>query len=249
MHWILESTLAFFVDNFPSWKAILIGGPIGFLWALGCLTFAGRMKRHRGLRTGYTRKIFHFLIFFSVALVQWRWGTPIVCLFGGMTTCVVFLAIMLGPGNLLYEAMAREKDEPHRTHYIIVPYFATLIGGLAGNILFGPVAIVGYLVTGLGDAVGEPVGTKFGKHPYRVPSLTSVKAFRSWEGSAAVLTMCLVAITIGTALSPELSFSWRSLLMIPILGLTSAAAEAVSPHGWDNLTMQIVPTGLAIWIL
>jgi hypothetical protein len=44
---------------------------------------------------------------------------------------------------MLYEAMARETDAPHRTHYIIVPYFATLIGGLASNILFGPVAVVG----------------------------------------------------------------------------------------------------------
>jgi len=249
MDWIFERTISFFVDNFPPWKTIFLGGPVGLLWALGCLTFAGIMKRYRGFRTGYTRKIFHFLIFFSAALVQWRWGTPIVCLFGGMTTCVVFLAILLGPGNLLYEAMAREKDEPHRTYYIIVPYFAVLIGGLVGNILFGPIAVVGYLVTGLGDAVGEPVGTKFGKHQYRVPSLTSVKAVRSWEGSAAVLTMCFVAIAIGIAVSPELSFSWQSVLMIPLLGLACAGTEAVSPHGWDNLTMQVVPTFLATLIL
>ena len=236
------------MENAPPWKTIFMGGPVGFLWALGCLTFAGAMKRHKGLRTGYTRKIFHFLIFFSVALVQWQWGTPIVCLFGGMTTCVVFLAIFLGSGNLLYEAMAREKDEPHRTHYIIAPYFATLIGGLAGNILFGPVAVVGYLVTGLGDAVGEPVGVKFGKHQYKVPSLTSVKAVRSWEGSAAVLIMCLVAIVVGIALAPELSFTRRSVVMIPLIVLACAGVEATSPHGWDNLTMQVVPTFLATLI-
>ncbi|MFC1736750.1 hypothetical protein ACFL1X_11580 [Candidatus Hydrogenedentota bacterium] len=249
MNWIFERTLAFFIDNFPPWKVILVGGPISFLWALVCLAFAGFMKRHKGLRTGYTRKIFHFLIFFSVALIQWRWGTPIVCLFGGMTTCVILMAVYAGSGSLLYEAMAREKDEPHRTHYIIVPYFATLIGGLVSNILFGPVAVVGYLVTGLGDAVGEPVGTKFGRHKYRVPSLTSVKAVRSWEGSAAVLVMCWIATIIGVSLSPELVFGWRSLLVVPILGLICALAEAVSPHGWDNLTMQVVPAFLATLIL
>jgi len=249
MTWILERILSFFIENFPPWKTIFIGGPAGFVWALGCLAFAGVMKSRKGLLTGYTRKIFHFLIFFSVALIQWLWGTPIVCLFGGMTTCVVFLAVFLGPGNLLYEAMAREKDEPRRTHYIIVPYFATLIGGLAGNILFGPVAIVGYLVTGLGDAVGEPFGTRFGRHEYKVPSLTSVKAVRSWEGSGAVLAMCTVAVVIGVALAPELGFTRQSILMIPLLGLVCAAAEAVSPHGWDNLTMQVVPTCLATLIL
>jgi hypothetical protein len=27
----------------------------------------------------------------------------------------------------------------------------------------------------------------------------------------------------------------------------STVAEAFSPHGWDNLTMQLVPAGLAAW--
>ena len=249
MNWVFERTIAFFIENFPAWKTIFIVGPVSFLWAMGCLTFAGVMKRHKGLRTGYTRKIFHFLIFFSVALNQWQWGTPIVCLFGGMATCAVFLAIYLGSGNLLYEAMAREKDEPHRTHYIIIPYLATLIGGLVGNIVFGPIAIVGYLVTGFGDAVGEPIGVRFGKHPYRVPSLTSVRAIRTWKGSASVLAMCLVAIAVGISLSPELAFSGRSLLMIPLLAAICAAVEAISPHGWDNLTMQVIPTWLATLML
>lgn len=245
MNFIIERTVSFFIDNFPSWKVILILGPIGFIWAFACLLFAGCLKWRFGMRTGYTRKIFHFLIFFSVAVIQWRWGTSLVCLFGGMTTCVVFLAILMGPGSLIYEAMAREKDAPHATHYIIVPYFATLIGGLVCNIMFGPVSIVGYLVTGMGDAVGEPIGSRFGRHKYRVPSLTSVKATRSWEGSAAVLAMSLVAVGVGVYLSPDLSFTSRSIIMIPLLGLLSAGVEAVSPHGWDNLTMQVVPTMLA----
>ena len=33
----------------------------------------------------------------------------------------VFFAVWRGPGNMLYEAMAREKDEPHRTFFILVP--------------------------------------------------------------------------------------------------------------------------------
>lgn len=244
-----DEIIAFFVENTPPLRTILLAGPPWFLWALGCLAFAGWLKRGRGWRTGYTRKVFHFLIFFSVALIQWRWGTPMVCLFGGMTTCVVFLAVVLGPGHLLYEAMAREKDEPRRTHYIVVPYFATLLGGLTGNILFGPAAIVGYLATGLGDAVGEPVGTRFGRHMYRVPSISSVKAVRSLEGSAAVCAMCLLAVVLAVGLAPGLAFSARSWLTIPALALVCTATEAVSPHGWDNLTMQIVPAGLAVVFL
>ena len=200
------------------------------------------MKRHKGLKTGYTRKIFHFLIFMSVAVIHRIWGTPVVCLFGGMTTLVVFYAVFRGSGHLLYEAMAREKDEPHRTYYVIAPYFATLIGGLTSNILFGNAAVFGYLVTGLGDAVGEPVGTRFGKHQYKVPSFRGVKAVRSYEGSAAVFIVCMLAIVAGTAMSPAVKFTSALFFAVPLLALVCMLMEAISPHGWDNAVLQIVPS-------
>lgn len=247
MNWVGERILCFFITNFPPWKGILIGSPLGILWAYMCLYFAGYLKMYKGYRTGYTRKIFHFLIFSTVVTIQSIWGTPIVCLFGGMCTLVISYAVWRGPGDLLYEAMAREKDEPHRTCYITVPYFATLIGGLVSNILFGHIAIVGYLVTGLGDAVGEPIGVRFGKHTYKVPSLTSVKSIRSWEGSVAVFVMSVAAIAAANSILPELNLTNRSFVVIPLLGIAAAGIEAVSPHGWDNATMQVVPSFLA-WL-
>ena len=245
MHWIAERTLSFFLNNFPSWNAIMIGGPLGLLWSYVCLYFAGSLKVYKGLKTGYTRKVFHFLIFTSVVIIQIIWGTSIVCLFGGMCTLVIFYAIVQGDGHLLYEAMAREVDAPYRTHFIVVPYLATLIGGLASNILFGQAAVVGYLVTGFGDAIGEPVGTRFGNHTYRVPSLTGVKAIRSIEGSIAVLISCIIAIMLALALSPKPELTGWSPLAILVLGLICVAIEAISPHGWDNTPMQVIPTFLA----
>jgi phytol kinase len=245
MNWFVERVIAFFVDNFPSWRAIAVGGPMGLLWAYLCLYFAGYLKRIKGLKTGYTRKTFHFLIFTSAVAVQRVWGTPILCLFGGMTTLVVFYAIFRGEGHLLYEAMARENDTPHRTHYIVVPYLATLIGGLTSNILFGPVAVVGYMVAGLADAIAEPVGTRFGKHRYRVPSFRRVKSTRSLEGSAAVFLACLPAITLGALLCPDLALTSRSFLTVPLLAVACTVLEGVSPHGWDNATMQVIPAFLA----
>ena len=246
---VVERTLSFFTDNFPTTEALLKGGPPSLLWALLCLYVAGYLKQQKGLRTGYTRKIFHFSIFFSVALIQWRWGTPAVCLFGAMTSLVIFYAVWQGNGHILYEALAREKDAPRKSYYIITPYLATLLGGLASNILFGPVAIVGYLVTGLGDAVGEPIGTRFGKHTYKVPSLSAVKATRSYEGSAAVFVMSLIAIVLAVWFLPQFSFKYAHLGLIPLLALGGALVEAVSPHGWDNATMQIIPALLAVCLL
>ena len=114
--------------------------------------------------------------------LEWRLGTLTVCLFGGMCTIVVFFAVWRGPGSLLNEGLARQRVEPHRTFFILVPYFTTAVGGLVSSILFGPVAVAGYLVTGVGDAVEEPEGTMFGKHRHRVWSLASVPATRSLEG-------------------------------------------------------------------
>jgi phytol kinase len=248
MDLMADWTLTFFINNWPSWKSIVFGGPLGVLWSYLCLYFAGYIKQSRNYKTGYTRKIFHFLIFTSVVIIQMVWDTSAVCLFGGACTLVIFSAIRKGPGNLLYEAMAREKDEPHRTYYIVIPYFATLIGGLTSNIMFGHIAVVGYLVTGLGDAVGEPVGTKFGRHIYKVPSLTSVKAIRSWEGSTAVFVISVAAIAAAISLLPNLNFTYKSFVLVPLLGLVSAGVEAISPHGWDNATMQIIPSFLA-WLI
>ena len=69
MNPVLERAAEFFIANFPSWKAMAVGGPLGLAWSFAALGFAGRLKRN-GTRTGYTRKIFHFLIFGTVAALQ-----------------------------------------------------------------------------------------------------------------------------------------------------------------------------------
>lgn len=246
MNAVIEHITGFFMANFPSWKEIAMGGPLGLAWSFAALSLAGWLKR-RGVRTGYTRKVFHFLIFGTVAVLQWRLGTPAVCLFGGMVTLAVFFAVWQGAGHMLYEAMAREKDSPHRTFFILVPYFTTLAGGLVSAMAFGPVAVAGYLVAGLGDAIGEPVGTRFGRHRYRVWSLASVPATRSVEGSAAVFVMSAAALALAAWMSPAITFMPHGLPKIVAIAGAAALAEAVSPHGWDNATMQIVPTAL-VWL-
>ena len=126
-----------------------------------------------------------------------------------MCTLVVFYAVARGAGNHFYEALAREKDEPHRTFFVLVPYFTTLIGGLVSNILFGPVAVAGYLVTGLGDAIGEPPGTLSAGITTASSRCRASRRPGAAEGSAAVFVMCAVALWLAAALSPE-STSARS---------------------------------------
>ena len=239
----------FFIANFPSLEALLVGGPAGLVWSAGCLMLAGYLKTRRQWGTGYTRKVFHFLIFGSVVVVHAMWGTPGVCLFGGMTTLTILYALLRGSGHFMYEAMAREKDAPRRTHYIVVAYLATLIGGLINNILLPNTALLGYIVTGLGDAIAEPVGTRFGKHEYRAPAMGGVRAVRSLEGSGSVFVVSALALTACLALSSQFALSVESLLVVMLIAGVSTAVEAVSPHGWDNLTLQVVPAWLGTVLL
>lgn len=169
-----------------------------------------------------------------------------MCLFGGTCSVAVFYAVWKGDGHILYEAMAREKDKPHRTFFILIPYLTTLAGGLFSAMVFGPVSIAGYLVAGLGDAIGEPVGTRFGKHQYRVRSLSSVPATRSIEGSAAVFIMSYAALVLAAILSPQISPGHGAVLKLGLVAAASALAEALSPHGWDNATLQVVPSAM-VW--
>jgi phytol kinase len=245
----MTSLLTFIHRNIPPLRVALTFGPVFLLWVYACLNFAGYLRLRRGVRTGYTRKVFHVLTFITAAALQATLGLPLLCLFGAAVTTVLAYTLVRGDGHPMYEAIAREKDEPYRTYYIIVPYLATLVGGVAGSIWFGPASIIGYLVGGLGDAAGEPVGTRWGKHRYSVPTLNRIKTTRSIEGSIGVFLASTIAISIGILVLPQFTLSPRSMVLIPVVAGVCTFVEAMSPHGWDNATMQLAPAFLASVLL
>lgn len=216
---------------------------VGLIWG-GAVAFAAARLRARGVRVAYTRKVFHFGIFTGAALVHAQAGLPGTNAYAIAVVVLVVWAVSRGDGFPLYEALARESDAPRRTLFIIVPLVTTAVGGLASALLAGPFAAVGYLVAGWGDAVGEPAGARWGKHRYRVPSLAGVPAVRSWEGSLAVFVASwLAAATVLLTLSA----GWpQAALAGGVIALVATFVEAVSPHGTDNFTVQLVPSLLAL---
>lgn len=229
----------------PSWRMVLFGSPVLLYWSACCLWMAARLKRHWTLKTGYSRKIFHLLIFASAGVLQLSSGLAAVCLFGGMTTLVLAYAVWRGAGHAFYEALARERDAPYRTHYIVASYAATLIGGLISNLIAGPFALCGYLVCGLGDAAGEPIGTRWGRHWYRIPTRTGTTVQRSLEGSLGVFVVSALALLFGLSLLFDLTAALHAWPVVVAIALACTAIEALSPHGWDNATLQISASVLA----
>lgn len=217
--------------------------PCAFLYAAGAAALAGYLRVSRNVRTPYTRKIFHFMIFTAAGAIQIVWGLPGVVIFGSATSAIVLFAAWRGDGFAFYEAMARPSDAPRRTLFILIPLATTALGGVVSNLAFPAYAFVGYLVCGWGDAAGEPVGTRWGRHRYRVPSMGGVPATRSLEGSAAVFGAGAAATLIALLLSGVPPASAAALAA----GAAAAGAlvEAVSTHGLDNFTVQVAASAAA----
>ena len=221
--------------------------PAAAIYTALAASLAGWLRTRRGVRAPYTRKIFHFTIFTVAVLVHLGFGSAGVAVYGSVVALGVLYATVRGDGFAFYEAMARPTDAPRRTLFILVPLVTTALGGVLGNVFFGDFAMVGYLVAGWGDAVGEPVGTRWGRHRYRVPSLAGVPSTRSLEGSGAVLLL-------GTLAATAVLLAWGHGATTAITagvacGVAGALTEAVSTHGLDNLTVQLVATATAAWLL
>lgn len=218
----------------------------GVAWGVAVGVAAATFRR-RGMRVAYTRKIFHFGVFTGAALVHAWAGLPGTNAYGVGVAALVLVAVARGDGSGLYRALARDTDRPRRTLFIVVPLVTTAVGGLLSAMVAGPLAAVGYLVAGWGDAIGEPAGARWGRHRYSVPSLGGVAATRTWEGSAAVLVASWLAAWVAfTALGVA---GPAALGVAAAVAVGSTAVEALSPHGTDNLTVQFGASLIALWLV
>lgn len=231
----------------PSLTLVLVLTPLAVAYAAGAAALAGWLRTAKGVAAPYTRKIFHFAIFTMAGLIQLTVGLPGVVIFGSVVSAAVLWAIYRGDSFPLYEALARPSDRPRRTLFIVIPLLTTALGGVLANVLFARMAFVGYLVCGWGDALGEPVGTRWGKHRYRVPSLAGVPATRSLEGSSAVFLAGAAAAFLGLAIAGVAPMT--AALVALAAGLTGAVVEAFSTHGLDNLTVQVAAAAAAFFLL
>jgi phytol kinase len=231
----------------PDATTLLLVAPLAGVHVAAVAAFVAWLRTRRGVRAPYTRKTFHFLIITAAGAVHLLWGTAGVAVYGAVVSGAVLLAVARGDGFGFYEALARPSDAPRRSLFILVPLLTTALGGVLANLLFPAWAAVGYMVVAWGDAVGEPVGARWGRHSYRVPSLGGVPATRSIEGSAAVLLASAAAAAV-TLLALQVPVA-DALRAAAVLGVAAMLVEAVSHHGTDNLTLQLVGAGVAAMLL
>lgn len=230
----------------PSGSEWLLGLGVGLLVSVPARWLVITLHR-QGWRVGDTRKIFHLVIFTAAALLRMLTTAGTLSAMSLVVVGMVLWCVWRRHSVPLYKALARPSDAPHEAWHVLVPMICTGVGGILAQLLAGPQAFVVYLIAGWGDAVGEPVGVRWGKHRYRVPRLDGVISERSWEGSTAVFVASLLAALIGLSAIPGLDASLlssqRIFLSVLILGIVATVLEAGSPHGYDNLILQV---GLAL---
>lgn len=138
------------------------------------------------------------------------------------------------PFRYAFLANTRRSDAPREAFYFWSSWVISA-GGLVGiHLLFGDIVLTrtAALLVGIGDGIAEPIGRRWGRHTYRVRSLTGAGAVRSLEGSAAVFVGCVAVLLV--------CFGLGVLVPALLLALVLTGVEAVSPHGLDNLTIPVV---------
>ena len=208
--------------------------------------------RERGWRVGYTRKtlalaLYAYPVVLAATLVN---VSPMEPATGMTLTTATFLATLLllsAPMRrrsaflaTAFAAIDRPEDRPFTLFWLstsVVAGWAVLWTwyvfaegmGVASDHL--PYIAAAIFIAGVGDALAEPIGLRFGRHRYAVRGLCTDRVYtRSWEGSACVF-LCGVAAAV-VFVAPR---GWPEFaLAVTLLPVIATIAEARAPHTWDQ---------------
>ncbi|MCC5656079.1 phosphatidate cytidylyltransferase [Nostoc sp. XA010] len=226
-----------------------IGLAISYVYAIGLLVIGEGLRRLFGVKPDLTRKVIH------IGAGMWVFGA--LLLFNHWEIGIIPFASFIGLNYLFYRyriigAMDTQDSSPGTVYFAIS---VTLLFGLLwrpdGPVDSVAIAVAGIMAMTWGDALAALIGRRFGQHKYQVGN-----SVRSWEGSAAMFVVSTVVIFLvllllpGSSLSPlgkPFSLAW-ALLTAVITATFATLAEAVSPHGTDNLSVPLVAAGV-VWVI
>ena len=220
-------------------------GSLLFGLLLGALS--SRLAQDGGAARSMSRKLFHVGIFTGAVPAQLWLGFWGVVLYGAVIATLVARAYLRGERAPLFRALSREEDEGGKNRHLLIPLTATALGGISSVLLVGQFAIVGYLVCGWGDGVGEVAGQRWGKRTYGSLPFRGRRSLRTFEGSLAVLGGGFLG---GWAALDLLGYSTLLSIGIGFLSaVAGAVSEGLSPEGTDNLWVQLLPSLASWWFL
>jgi phytol kinase len=226
-----------------------IGLAVSYAYASGLLVVGEGLCRLFGIQPDLTRKVIH------IGAGMWVFG--VLLLFNHWEIGIIPFATFIGLNYLFYRyrvigAMDTEDSSPGTVYFAIS---VTLLFGLLwrpnGPVDSAPIAVAGVMAMTWGDALAALIGRRFGQHKYQVGN-----SVRSWEGSAAMFVASTTAMFLVLLLLPGSSLSplatpldlGQAFLVALVSAILATLAEAVSPHGTDNLSVPLVAAGV-VWIV
>jgi phytol kinase len=242
----MNSVSTFLSQAWPSLLEVMAIGPGAIILAWGQLSISRSLREWMACRAGHSRKLFHFQVFLTAAFLSSQYGLRPMCIYGVAVSFWAGVSIVDVRG--LGRALIRDEDAPRGRRYVVIPYLATLLGGLSTQVWLTSGAATGLLIVGVCDAIAEPVGLRWGRHPYVLSKVPWLKtATRTFEGSMAIaLSSGVIFVMTASGVSMG-DFPLALWVLGGALGVT--LVEALSPHGGDNFTLQLFGAGWVVLFL
>ena len=203
-----------------SWSVIFICGLYVVIEAFAAFIF----HKFHLMKSEGIRKFIHIATSFLIFPVLYGIDQPMLRYVGPLFF-VVFNAIAgyCGLGRII-----GMDDEKRHLGLVIYPLSVAFLVFLFNEGYMGPqAASAGVMIMGLGDGMAAVVGTKWGKHKYKVFKV----GVKSVEGT---FSMFVASFLVVYFLSP------CGVLVALFVALFSSLVENISPSGVDNATVPIL---------
>jgi phytol kinase len=205
------------------------------------------LRRHRGWRDGYTRKLNHFghLAIALPILGLLPPGPLVASLTVAATLVVIIYAISALSSRPLIHGMVagslRDSDAPRRRFFFFMPLIAGNIALVAASFIFPFEAVaLAVLTAAVADGLAEPIGLRWGAHArFRVPDPIWGGANTKSLAGLATVFVCSVIIC-GSLLSVWQGFSSVTCAKSFGYGIAMMVVEALSSRGLDNMNIFLV---------
>ena len=223
---------------------------LGLGWVLGQAVLSERMRVHD------TRKLMHFCLFLApiaIGMVLQHDRTPAVFVLSGVSFLLSLLVLVepirrrIPVLRTAFAAVDRPEDRPYSLAWMVTQLlgdYAAMVVCTLWLLSYGQVPMIAVVAMAIcfGDGLAEPVGVRWGRHRYAVPSLVRGRRYhRSIEGSAVVFAATVVVVLIAGWLLPPgtlIPVAARMPLLI-LLPVSMTLAEALAPHTWDGPVMYL----------
>jgi len=195
------------------------------------------IRKLRGYGDEFTRKLVHIAIGLWIVptlflFTKWYWAAALPAL--------AILGNVLSLRFHLLRGIERPDKGDLGTVWFPVSFVVCIAGYFQSD--YRVAAAAGIVPMALGDAFAAIIGTKFGRHRY-----TFLGAAKTLEGSTTMLVVSAVSVfaTLVVFKIPHAS----AALVAAVVAVVATILEAAGKKGLDNLTVPVVCSTLAFFLL